>query len=62
MLSPMVPLLPGRKGIPAGISSGAAVSAVQIAQREENAGKNIVVILPIPATGTCYYLRQNDGK
>lgn len=36
-----------KEGILAGISSGAAVSAaLQIAQREENTGKNIIVILP----------------
>ena len=35
------------EGICAGISAGAAVfAALQLAQREENAGKRIVVLLP----------------
>ncbi len=40
-------LVPKTDGILVGISSGAALSgAIQLAQREENFGKNIVVLLP----------------
>lgn len=46
-------LLARREGLLSGVSAGAAVhAALQLAQRKENAGKNIVVLLP--DTGSRY--------
>ena len=43
----MARLVARLQGVPLGISSGAAlVAAIQVGSREENAGKNIVVIIP----------------
>ena len=43
----MMKRLASEEGVLAGVSSGAAVhAALQVAAREENAGKRIIVILP----------------
>ena len=47
----MTRMLPKTEGVLAGISSGAALyAAVELARREENKGKNIVVIFPDSGT------------